>query len=205
MSGLQGCKGCVTGDGEEMTENGSVGKDSLTIRDNRTGREYEVDIHEGDVVRAMDLRQIKVDDTDFGMMSYDPGFKNTASTRSTITDIDGGKGILRYRGYPIEQLAEGSTFLEVAYLLLNGELPTQSELDEFVQEITYHTNVHENIRTVMNGFRYDAHAMSMLISSVAALGTFYPPAPSGPPACESREQALVHGQLSQYAVPHRGG
>ena len=157
-----------------MTENGSGGKDSLTIRDNRTGREYEVDIHEGDVIRAMDLRQIKVDDTDFGMMSYDPGFKNTASTRSTITDIDGGKGILRYRGYPIEQLAESSTFLEVAYLLLNGELPTQSELDEFVHEITNHTYVHENIRTVMNGFRYDAHAMSMLISSVAALGTFYP-------------------------------
>jgi citrate synthase len=157
-----------------MTENGNGEKDSLTIRDNRTGREYEIDIHEGDVVRAMDLRQIKVDDTDFGMMSYDPGFKNTASTRSTITDIDGEKGILRYRGYPIEQLAEGSTFLEVAYLLLNGELPTQSELDEFVHEITYHTNVHENIRTVMNGFRYDAHAMSMLISSVAALGTFYP-------------------------------
>ena len=159
-----------------MTENGSGGKDSLTIRDNRTGREYEVDIHEGDVIRAMDLRQIKVDDGDFGMMSYDPGFKNTASTRSTITYIDGGKGILRYRGYPIEQLAERSTFLEVAYLLLNGELPTQSELDEFVHEITYHTYVHENIRTVMNGFRYDAHAMSMLISSVAALGTFYPEA-----------------------------
>ena len=159
-----------------MTAKGSGGKDSLTIRDNRTGREYEVDIHEGDVIRAMDLRQIKVDDGDFGMMSYDPGFKNTASTRSTITDIDGGKGILRYRGYPIEQLAEHSTYLEVAYLLLNGELPTQSELDEFVHEITYHTNVHENIRTVMNGFRYDAHAMSMLISSVAALGTFYPEA-----------------------------
>ena len=157
-----------------MTAKGSGGKDSLTIHDNRTGREYEVDIHEGDVIRAMDLRQIKVDDGDFGMMSYDPGFKNTASTRSTITDIDGGKGILRYRGYPIEQLAERSTFLEVAYLLLNGELPTQSELDEFVHEITYHTYVHENIRTVMNGFRYDAHAMSMLISSVAALGTFYP-------------------------------
>jgi citrate synthase len=157
-----------------MTENGSGGKDSLTIRDNRTGREYEVDIHEGDVIRAMDLRKIKVDDGDFGMMSYDPGFKNTASTRSTITYIDGGKGILRYRGYPIEQLAERSTFLEVAYLILNGELPTQSELDEFVHEITYHTYVHENIRTVMNGFRYDAHAMSMLISSVAALGTFYP-------------------------------
>ena len=159
-----------------MTAKGSGGKDSLTIRDNRTGREYEVDIHEGDVIRAMDLRQIKVDDGDFGMMSYDPGFKNTASTRSTITDIDGVKGILRYRGYPIEQLAEHSTYLEVAYLLLNGELPTQSELDEFVHEITYHTNVHENIRTVMNGFRYDAHAMSMLISSVAALGTFYPEA-----------------------------
>ena len=159
-----------------MTENGNGGKNSLTIRDNRTGREYEIDIHEGDVIRAMDLRQIKVDEGDFGMMSYDPGFKNTASTISTITYIDGGKGILRYRGYPIEQLAEHSTFLEVAYLLLNGELPTQSELDEFVHDITNHTYVHENIRTVMNGFRYDAHAMSMLISSVAALGTFYPEA-----------------------------
>ena len=159
-----------------MTENGNGGKNSLTIRDNRTGREYEIDIHEGDVIRAMDLRQIKVDEGDFGMMSYDPGFKNTASTISTITYIDGEKGILRYRGYPIEQLAEHSTFLEVAYLLLNGELPTQSELDEFVHDITNHTYVHENIRTVMNGFRYDAHAMSMLISSVAALGTFYPEA-----------------------------
>ena len=159
-----------------MAENGSGAKDSLTIRDNRTGREYEIDILEGDVIRAMDLRQIKVDEGDFGMMSYDPGFKNTASTISTITHIDGGKGILRYRGYPIEQLAEHSTFLEVAYLLLNGELPTQSELDEFVHDITNHTYVHENIRTVMNGFRYDAHAMSMLISSVAALGTFYPEA-----------------------------
>ena len=159
-----------------MTENGNGGKDSLTIRDNRTGREYEIDILEGDVIRAMDLRQIKVNDDDFGMMSYDPGFKNTASTRSSITDIDGEKGILRYRGYPIEQLAEQSTFLEVAWLLMNGELPTQSELDDFVHDITYHTYVHENIRTVMNGFRYDAHAMSMLISSVAALGTFYPEA-----------------------------
>jgi citrate synthase len=156
-----------------MTEDGS-GKDSLTIRDNRNGREYEVDILDGEVIRAMDLRQIKIDEGDFGMMTYDPGFKNTASTRSAITYIDGGKGILRYRGYPIEQLAERSTFLEVAYLLLNGELPIRSELDDFVHEITYHTYVHENIRTVMNGFRYDAHAMSMLISSVAALGTFYP-------------------------------
>jgi citrate synthase len=159
-----------------MTEDGSGGKNSLTIKDNRTGREYEVDILEGDVIRAMDLRQIKVDEGDFGMMTYDPGFKNTASTQSTVTYIDGDKGILRYRGYPIEQLAERSTFLEVAYLLLNAELPSQSELDDFVQEITVHTYVHENIRTVMNGFRYDAHAMSMLISSVAALGTFYPEA-----------------------------
>ena len=159
-----------------MTEDGSGGKDSLTIRDNRTGREYEVDIHEGEVINAMDLRQIKVEDDDFGMMTYDPGFKNTASTRSSITYIDGGKGILEYRGYPIDQLAERSTFLEVAYLLLNGELPTQSELDDFVRDITHHTYVHENIRTVLNGFRYDAHAMSMLISSVAALGTFYPEA-----------------------------
>ena len=159
-----------------MTEKGSDGKDTLTVRDNRTGREYEIVIHAGDVIHAMDLRQIKVDDDDFGMMSYDPGYKNTASTRSTITYIDGGKGILRYRGYPIEQLAERSTFLEVAYLLLNGELPSQSELDDFMHDITNHTYVHENIRTVMNGFRYDAHAMSMLISSVAALGTFYPEA-----------------------------
>ena len=157
-----------------MTEDGSGGKDSLTIRDNRTGREYEIDVHEGDVIKAMDLRQIKVNDGDFGMMTYDPGFKNTASTKSTITYIDGEKGILRYRGYPIEQLAERSTFLEVAYLLLNGELPVQSDLDGFVHDITTHTYVHENIRTVMNGFRYNAHAMSMLISSVAALGTFYP-------------------------------
>ncbi|MCH8241934.1 MAG: citrate (Si)-synthase, partial [Planctomycetes bacterium] len=106
-----------------MTEDGSGGKDTLTIRDNRTGREYEVDILEGEVIRAMDLRQIKIDDDDFGMMTYDPGYKNTASTRSTITYIDGEKGILRYRGYPIEQLAERSSFLEVAYLILNGELP----------------------------------------------------------------------------------
>ena len=156
-----------------MTEKGS-GENSLTIRDNRTGREYEVDILEGDVIQAMDLRQIKVEDDDFGMMAYDPAFTNTASTRSTITYIDGGKGILQYRGYPIEQLAERSSFLEVAYLILNGELPTQPELDGFVHSITNHTYVHENIRTVMDGFRYNAHAMSMLISGVSALGTFYP-------------------------------
>ena len=152
------------------------GKDTLTIRDNRTGSEYEVDILEGDVIRAMDLRAIRVNDDDFGMMTYDPGFSNTASTRSTITYIDGSKGILEYRGYPIEQLAERSNFLEVAYLVLHGELPQASELDQFTYDIKSHTNVHENIRTLMQGFRYDAHAMSMLISSVAALGTFYPEA-----------------------------
>ncbi len=157
-----------------MGDNGSDGKNTLTIRDNRTDREYEIDIHEGDVIRAMDLRQIKVSDDDFGMMSYDPAFSNTASTRSSITYIDGGRGILEYRGYPIEQLAERSTFLEVAYLILRGELPTKSELDDFTESVTTHTYVHENFRTVMNGFRYDAHAMSMVISGVAALNTFYP-------------------------------
>lgn len=159
-----------------MAENGNGGKDSLSIRDNRTGREYEVDILDGDVVRAMDLRQIKVEDDDFGMMSYDPAFTNTASTTSDVTYIDGGKGILRYRGYPIEQLAERSSFLEVAYLLLEGELPTQSELDTFVHDVTFHTYVHENMIKLLESFRYDAHAMGMMISAVAALSTFYPEA-----------------------------
>ncbi|MCA9737824.1 MAG: citrate synthase [Gemmatimonadota bacterium] len=151
-------------------------RNSLTIRDNRTGREYEVDIQEGDVIRALDLRQIKVKDDDFGMMTYDPGFTNTASTRSTITYIDGDQGILRYRGYPIEQLAEQATHLEVSYLLLKGELPTQAQLDEFVHDVTFHTYVHENILELMGGFRYDAHVMGMMISAVAALSTFYPDA-----------------------------
>ncbi len=159
-----------------MAENGGDARNTLSIRDNRTGRDYEVDIHEGDVIRAMDLRQIKVNETDFGMMTYDPGYTNTASTRSTVTFIDGGKGILRYRGYPIEQLAERSSHLEVAYLLLKGELPTQSELDAFVHDITFHTYVHENITELLEGFRYDAHAMGQVISGVAALSTFYPEA-----------------------------
>ncbi len=151
-------------------------RDTLTIHDNRTGREYEVEILEGDVIRAMDLRQIKVRDDDFGMMAYDPAFKNTASTRSTITYIDGGAGILRYRGYPIEQLAERATFLEVAYLILHGELPTGGQLDEFVHDVTFHTYVHENVLKLVDGFRYDAHAMGMMISLVGALSTFYPDA-----------------------------
>ena len=157
-----------------MSENDP--KNSLTITDNRNGRQYEVDILEGDVIRAMDLRQIKQDEGDFGMMAYDPGFTNTASTRSHITFIDGGKGMLQYRGYPIEQLAERASFLEVAYLILRGELPNQAELDEFVRDITFHTYVHENVLTLLDGFRYDAHAMSMMISAVSALSTFYPEA-----------------------------
>jgi len=185
------------------------GKDTLTIRDNRTGSEYEVDILEGDVIRAMDLRAIRVNDDDFGMMTYDPGFSNTASTRSTITYIDGSKGILEYRGYPIEQLAERSTFLEVAYLVLHGELPQASELDQFTYDIKSHTNVHENIRQVMHGFRYDAHAMSMLISSVAALGTFYPEAGqvSDPELRRLQIQRLVAKMptLAAFAYRHHEG
>lgn len=152
-----------------------MSKETLTITDNRTGRTYELPITEG-TIKAMDLRQIKVAPDDFGLMSYDPAFKNTASTKSTITFIDGDKGILRYRGYPIEQLAQHSTHLEVAYLILNGELPTRDQLDAWKHTITYHTLVHENVKDVIDGFRYDAHPMGILISSVSALGTFYPTA-----------------------------
>ena len=151
-------------------------KNTLTVTDNRTGQRYEIDVLDGDVVRAMDLRQIKVRDGDFGMMAYDPGFMNTAFTTSRITDVKGGQGILEYRGYPIEQLAERSTHLEVAYLILKGELPTPEQLDGFVHDVTYHTYVHENVLTILKGFRYDAHAMGMMISTVAALSTFYPEA-----------------------------
>jgi citrate synthase len=160
----------------EMGDRAADSTNTLSIRDNRTGRDYEVEVHEGDVIRAMDLRQIKVNEDDFGMMAYDPGFTNTASTRSTITEIDGARGILRYRGYPIEQLAEESSFLEVAYLLLKGELPTADELGGFTHDVTFHTYIHENIRKLLTGFRYDAHTMGMMISSVAALSTFYPEA-----------------------------
>ena len=152
------------------------GKNTLSIRDNRTGKDYEIPVLEGDVINAMDLRQIKVAEDDFGMMAYDPAFSNTASTRSAITFIDGDKGILRYRGYPIEQLAERSSHLEVAYLILKGELPTKSQLDGFVENVTFHTYVHENITEQVKGFRYDAHAMGMVISMVASLSTFYPDA-----------------------------
>ncbi len=150
-------------------------KDTLTITDNRTGKTYEVPIENG-CIRTHALRQIKVSDEDFGLMGYDPAFLNTANCRSSITFIDGDKGILEYRGYPIEQLAEKSSFLEVAYLLLNGELPSPKELEQFIHTVTHHTYVHENIKTFMDGFRYDAHPMSMLASTVAALSGFYPDA-----------------------------
>ena len=149
--------------------------ETLTITDNRTGQTYEVPVAH-DTINAMDLRQIKVNEGDFGMMSYDPGFKNTASTKSTITYIDGGKGILRYRGYPIEQLAESSNFIETAYLTMFGELPTQPQYDEWEHDIRHHTFVHENLKQLMEAFRYDAHPMSMFISTVAALSTYYPEA-----------------------------
>src|SRR5690554_4319911 len=152
-----------------------MSKDSLTITDNRTGETYEVPI-EYDTIKAIDLRQIKVQQDDFGMMTYDPGYGNTAACKSSITFIDGDRGILRYRGYPIEQLAEGAKFLEVAWLLRKGELPTQTEYDKWVHDITYHTYVHENIRKFLEGFRYDAHPMSMLCSATAALSSFYPEA-----------------------------
>ena len=149
--------------------------DSLTVTDNRTGKEYEIPIEDG-TIRATELRKIKVDDEDFGIMTYDPAYMNTASCRSAITYIDGDQGILEYRGYPIEQLAEHSTYLEVAYLLVHGELPTQAQLDEWTYQITIHTFVHENIKGFMQGFRYDAHPMGMLVASVGALSTFYPEA-----------------------------
>jgi citrate synthase len=149
--------------------------ETLTITDNRTGRAYEVQIRDG-AIAATELRQIKLNDEDFGLMSYDPAFNNTASTRSTITLVDGDRGILRYRGYPIEQLAEQGSYLETAYLLLFGELPTASELDEWTKVITDHTLVHENFKQLMQGFRYDAHPMGMFVSAIAALSTFYPEA-----------------------------
>jgi citrate synthase len=149
--------------------------DTLTVTDNRTGATYEVPI-EDDAIRANALRQIVVDEADFGLMSYDPAFLNTASVRSAITYIDGDAGILRYRGYPIEQLAVESTYLETAYLLLFGELPTADELAQFEHEVIHHTFIHENVKTLMTGFRYDAHPMGMFVSVVAALGTLYPEA-----------------------------
>ena len=152
-----------------------MAQQTLTITDNRTGKTYEVPITDG-TIRALDLRQMKTDSDDFGLMTYDPAFMNTAACRSSVTYIDGDKGILEYRGYPIEQLAEHSTYLETAYLLLYGRLPSQAELDAWTSSITHHTIIHENIKKFMDGFRYNASPMGMLISTVAALSTFYPEA-----------------------------
>jgi citrate synthase len=152
-----------------------VPKSSLSITDNRTGRQYEVPVQDG-AIRGADLRQIKLADDDAGLVTYDPGFVNTAACRSAITYIDGDKGILRYRGYPIEQLAERSTFLETAYLLLHGELPSATELESWVYGVTHHTIVHESIKKFIDGFHHDAHPMGMFVSTVAALSTFYPEA-----------------------------
>jgi citrate synthase len=152
-----------------------LAQDTLSITDNRTGKSYEVPIKDG-TIKALDLRQIKVDSDDFGMMTYDPAFMNTASCRSAITFIDGDKGILEYRGYPIEQLAEKSTYLEVAYLLLYGELPNARQLEEWTYNITYHTIINEKLKLLLDSFRYNAHPMGKLISTIAALGTLYPEA-----------------------------
>jgi len=152
-----------------------VASDTLSITDNRTGKSYDVPITD-ETIKAIDLRQIKVNADDFGLMTYDPAFMNTAACRSAITYIDGDKGILRYRGYPIEQIAEKATFLEVAYLLHEGELPTQPQLDKWTNDIRYHTYVHTNIIKLLEGFRYDAHPMGMLLGVIGALSTFYPDA-----------------------------
>ncbi len=149
--------------------------ESLTVNDNRTGKQYDLPIRNG-CINAADLRQIKVDTDDFGLMSYDPAYLNTASCTSRITLIDGDRGILRYRGYPIEQLAESCSYLEVAFLLLNGELPTPGELESWTREVTHHTMLHENTKKLMEGFHYDAHPMGMLVSTIAALSTFRPEA-----------------------------
>ncbi|MBI2896387.1 MAG: citrate synthase [Deltaproteobacteria bacterium] len=149
-----------------------MAKPTLTVTDNRTGQSYELPIKDG-TIRAIDLRQIKESPDDFGLMSYDPAFLNTASCRSKITFIDGERGILRYRGYPIEELSERSSFMEVAYLILNGELPTAAELAGFTHQVVHHTLVHENLKKLMDGFRYDSHPMAIFVSMVGALSTFY--------------------------------
>jgi citrate synthase len=152
-----------------------MSEDTLTITDNRNGKQYQLPIEHG-TIKAMDLRQIKVSDDDFGLMTYDPAFMNTASCKSRITFIDGDKGILEYRGYPIDQLAEKSTYLEVAYLLLYGELPNESQLKDWTRNITYHTFINENIKKVIDGFHYNAHPMGMFEATLGALSTFYPDA-----------------------------
>jgi citrate synthase len=174
-----------------MQASGTASKTTLSITDNRTGKVYEIPI-ENDTIKASDLRQIKVNAEDFGMMSYDPAFMNTASCKSKITFIDGDKGILRYRGYPIEQLAEQCSYLEVAYLVIYGELPNKTQLADWAQHIVTHTFVHENVKKFMDGFHHDAHPMGMFVSTVAALSTFYPTAKH---INDKKEQELTFWRL----------
>jgi len=183
-------------------------EETLTITDNRTGKTYTVPVFKGNI-RTMDLRQIKVDAEDFGVMGYDPAFMNTASCQSSVTFIDGERGILEYRGYPIDELAEKCSYLEVAYLVVNGELPTQAQLDEWVSQVTHHTMVHENIKKVMDGFNHDAHPMGMLISTLAALSTFYPESRNiHDPAVRKLQILRLIGKvptLAAYAYRHSKG
>ncbi len=182
--------------------------DTLTVTDNRTGKTYEMPIRDG-AVSAIDFRKIKTSEDDFGLMSYDPAYLNTASCRSAVTYIDGDKGILRYRGYPIEQLAEKATFLECAQLLLEGELPTKGSHDQFVHDVMHHTFVHENVKRFMEGFRYDANPMSMFISAVAALSSFYPEASEvADPAVRQRQIVRLIAKvptLAAYCYRHSQG
>ncbi len=185
-----------------------MAKDSLTVTDNRTGKTFELPITNG-TVKAMDFRQMKSSEEDFGLMTYDPAFMNTASTSSKITFIDGDKGVLEYRGYPIAELAEGASFLEVVWLLTNGELPSKQQLSDYRQQVTMHTMVHENIREFIDGFRYDAHPMGMLISTVSALSTFYPEAKNVNDA-QNRRLHMTRlvakiPTLAAYAYRHRRG
>ncbi len=182
--------------------------ETLTIIDNRTSQTYTLPIYRGSI-RAMDLRQIKTSPEDFGLMTYDPAFMNTASCQSSVTFLDGERGILRYRGYPIEQLAESCTFLEVAYLLLNGELPAERELELWECEVMRHTLIHENVKKFMDGFHHDAHPMGVLLSTVAALSTFYPDARNiTDPKCRRKQTVRLIGKmptLAAYAYRHRLG
>ena len=183
-------------------------KDTLSVTDNRTGKTYEVPVQDG-TIRALDLRQIKTGPDDGGLMSYDPAFLNTAACRSAITLIDGDRGILQYRGYPIEQLAEHSTFLETAYLLLHGELPSAAELDDWVFHVTHHTIIHENIKKFIDGFHYDAHPMGVFVSTLAALSTFYPEAKDIHNEVSRRNQIFrliaKTPTLAAFAYRHRMG
>ncbi len=185
-----------------------MAKDTLSVTDNRTGQTFEVPITDG-TVPAMAFREMKVSDDDFGLMTYDPAFMNTAACRSAITYIDGAKGVLNYRGYSIEELAASSSFLEVAYLLLNGDLPNSSELADWTNEITHHTFLHENLKDFMNGFRYDAHPMSMLVSTVGGLSSFYPEAREiSDPAARRRQIVRLIAKmptLAAWSLRHRQG